>query len=141
MYAISHAPPARHFGRGSLGAEFQPVLAPQSNEHVVEKSVPCAFTHSGLERWLYLRGVKRLVIVGVSTSNSVEATARNVGNLGFDTQVVADATFTFAKQDYSGTYRTADEVHAMSLTNLEGEYAAIVSSDDVLFMNALQPTH
>ena len=83
MYAISTLPPARHFGRGSLGAEFQPVLAPQSHEHVVEKNVPCAFTHSGLERWLHLRGVKRLVIVGVRTSSSVEATARNVGKSWF----------------------------------------------------------
>ncbi|MGP8290821.1 cysteine hydrolase family protein [Vreelandella zhanjiangensis] len=124
--------PSSPFWPGLPGAEFQPALVPQPKEHVVEKNIPCAFTHSGLERWLHAREIKRLVIVGVSTSNSVEATARTAGNLGFDTHVVADATFTFAKQDYAGTYRTADEVHAMSLANLEGEYAAIVSSDKAL---------
>lgn len=70
----------------------------------------------------------KLVVVGVSTSNSVEATVRSAGNLGFDTYVMSDATFTFAKQDYAGTYRTADEVHAMSLANLAGEYAEVVST-------------
>ena len=124
--------PGSPFWPGQLGAEFQPALAPRPNEHVVEKNIPCAFTHSGLERWLHVRDIKRLVIVGVSTSNSVEATVRTAGNLGFDTYVVADATFTFAKKDFAGTYRTADEVHAMSLANLEGEYAAIIHTNDAL---------
>ncbi|MGP9467061.1 cysteine hydrolase family protein [Halomonas citrativorans] len=126
--------PGSPFWPGQPGAEFQPALVPEPKEHVVEKNIPCAFTHSGLERWLHAREIKRLVIVGVSTSNSVEATARTAGNLGFDTHVVADATFTFAKQDYAGAYRTADEVHAMSLANLEGEYAVITRADEVLLI-------
>ena len=94
--------------------------------------MPDAFTHSGLERWLRVRGIYKLVIVGVSTSNSVEATVRSAGNLGFDTYVVSDATFTFAKQDYAGIYRTGEEVHAMSLANLDGEYAEVVSTEEAL---------
>ncbi|RUR30764.1 cysteine hydrolase [Vreelandella nanhaiensis] len=132
--------PGSPFWPGQPGAEFQPALAPLSHEHVVEKNVPDAFTHSGLERWLNVRGIKQLVIVGVSTSNSVEATARTAGNLGLDTHVVADATFTFAKRDYAGTYRTANEVHAMSLANLEGEYAAIIHTNDALtLLTAFRP--
>jgi nicotinamidase-related amidase len=118
------------FWPGQPGAEFQPELAPLSSEHVVEKSVPDAFIHSGLERWLHVRGIRSVVLVGVSTSNSVESTARTAGNLGFKTIVVSDATFTFAKQDYAGVLRSADEVHSMSLANLEGEYASIMSTAD-----------
>jgi nicotinamidase-related amidase len=72
------------------------------------------------------------VIVGVSTNNSVEATARTAGNLGFRTMVVSDATFCFDKTDYEGTHRAAAEVHAMSLANLDGEYAQIMSTEHVL---------
>ena len=61
------------------------------------------------------------VFKGVATHNSVEATARAAGNLGFNVTVVADATFTFDKSDFAGRLRTADEVHAMSLANLEGD--------------------
>jgi nicotinamidase-related amidase len=71
-------------------------------------------------------------LVGVSTNNSVESSARSAGNLGFRTQVVSDATFAFAQTDYAGTARSADEVHAMSLANLNGEYAQIRTSVDVI---------
>jgi len=120
--------PGSLFWPGQPGAEFQEALQPLDSEHVVEKNVPDAFINTGLERWLRVRDVNALVIVGVSTNNSVEATARSAGNLGFRTSVVADACFTFDKADYAGTLRSAAEVHAMSLANLEGEYAAIVET-------------
>jgi nicotinamidase-related amidase len=103
----------------------------------VEKNVPDAFIHTGLERWLHARGVSEVVIVGVSTNNSVESTARTAGNLGFKTFVVADGTFAFEKPDFNGTPRTAEEVHAMSLANLHGEYATVIVSDAALAL--LQP--
>ncbi|RAH38363.1 MULTISPECIES: cysteine hydrolase family protein [unclassified Halomonas] len=124
--------PGSPFWPGQSGAEFQPELAPLADEHVVEKHVPDAFIHSGLERWLHVRDLRRLVVVGVSTSNSVESTVRTAGNLGFEVSVVSDATFTFAKEDYSGISRSAEEVHAMSLANLHGEYAEIASTSDML---------
>ncbi len=124
--------PGSPFWPGQPGVEFQPELSPLPDEHVVEKNVPDAFVHTGLERWLHARGIRQLVIAGVSTNNSVEATARSAGNLGFKTFVVSDGTFTFDKKDFSGTLRTAEEVHAMSLANLDGEYAAIVATEDLL---------
>ena len=124
--------PGSLFWPGQRGAEFQDALVPLAVEHVVEKNVPDAFVHTGLERWLRVRGIARLVLAGVSTNNSVEACARSAGNLGFATQVLADATFAFAKTDYAGTPRTADEVHAMSLANLEREYAQITDTAGVL---------
>jgi nicotinamidase-related amidase len=73
------------------------------------------------------------VIVGVSTNNSVEATARSAGNLGLRTYVLADACFAFDKRDYHGTLRSADDVHAMALANLQGEqYAEILDSRQAL---------
>lgn len=122
------------FWPGQPGAEFQPELAPLETEHVVEKSVPDAFIQSGLERWLHVRGIRSVMIVGVSTSNSVESTARTAGNLGFKTIVISDATFTFAKNDYAGVRRSADEVHAMSLANLDGEYASVMTTADAINM-------
>lgn len=107
--------PGSPFWPGQPGAEFQEELSPLAGEHVVEKNVPDAFVHSGLERWLHVRDIRQVVIVGVSTNNSVEATARMAGNLGLKVYVVADGTFTFAKADYSGVLRSAGEVHAMSL--------------------------
>ena len=121
--------PGSVFWPGQAGVEFQEKLQPLAAEHVMEKNIPCAFTNSGLERWLRIREITALVIVGVSTNNSVEATARTAGNLGFRTMVVSDATFAFDREDYQGRPRSADEVHAMSLANLDGEYAQIVTTE------------
>ena len=124
--------PGSGFWPGQPGVEFQDALAPLAGEHIVAKTVPDAFVDSALERWLRVRGITRLLVAGVSTNNSVEATARSAGNLGFETQVLADATFAFAATDYAGTPRSADEVHAMSLANLDGEYAAITDTASAL---------
>ncbi|HEY5810865.1 MAG TPA: cysteine hydrolase family protein [Povalibacter sp.] len=124
--------PGSVFWPGQPGAEFQERFNPRAAEHVIEKNVPDAFINTALERWLHVRDVAEVVIVGVITNNSVEATARSAGNLGFLTFVVADAAYTFDKPDYQGRPRTADEVHAMSLANLQGEYATIVATQDLL---------
>lgn len=121
--------PGSPFWPGQPGVEFQPELAPLPHEHVVEKNVPDAFVNTGLERWLHARGESALVIVGVSTNNSVESTARTAGNLGFKTYVVSDGTFAFEKTDFSGDKRSAEEVHAMALGNLHGEYATVIHSE------------
>ncbi len=120
------------FAPGQAGAEFQARFAPLDDEHVVEKNVPDAFVNTGLERWLRARAIRRLVLVGVSTNNSVEASARSAGNLGFATVVVSDATFAFERRDFGGTLRGADAVHLMSLANLEGDYATVSSTQEVL---------
>jgi len=124
--------PTSPFAPGQPGVEFQDALLPLADEHVVEKNVPDAFINTGLERWLRVGDVRELVLVGVSTNNSVESSARTAGNLGFDTVVVADASFAFAMRDYAGAQRSADDVHAMALANLEGEYAAIKDTRSLL---------
>lgn len=124
--------PGSVFAPGQDGALFQPALAPLPTEQVFEKNVTDAFTHSGLERWLHVRGIRDLVIVGVASENSVEATARSAGNLGFATRVVADACYTFDKVDYAGRPRSAAEVHDMAMANLRDEYAEVVRSADLI---------
>jgi nicotinamidase-related amidase len=124
--------PASVFAPGQEGVEFQERFVPPAHEHVVEKNVPDAFVNTGLERWLHARGIRRVVIAGVSTENSVEASARTAGNLGFETVVAADACFTFDKRDFGGSLRSAEEVHLMALANLHGEYAEVRATADVL---------
>lgn len=124
--------PTSVFWPGQAGCEFQPALQPLALEHVLEKNVPDAFTHTGLERWLHTRSIRQLVIVGVITNNSVEATARSGGNLGFDVTVISDACYTFDQTDLSGRLWPAEDVHALSLSNLAMDYATIVATNEIL---------
>jgi len=129
--------PLSGFAAGQFGAEFQEQFLPRAHEHIVEKNVPDAFINTGLERWLHARGINRLVIAGVSTNNSVEASARTAGNLGFATVVLSDATFAFEKRDFGGTWRSAEDVHLMALANLHDEYAQVLTTEAIL--NELLP--
>lgn len=132
--------PTSVFAPGQAGVLFQPAFEPQANEQVSEKNVPDAFTHSSLERWLRVRGIEHLVIVGVSSENSVESTARSAGNLGFHTVVLNDACFTFAKSDFDGRPRSAEEVHAMAMANLQGEYATVLNCTELLTSLFAEPS-
>ena len=49
-----------------------------------------------------------------------------------DTYLVEDAIFTFGRRDWNGTFRSAEEVHAMSLANLDGEYCTVVRTLEAL---------
>ena len=117
---------------GQSGAEFKDEVLPRAGERIIEKQTNSAFIGTSLEAELRARKIADVVITGVITNNSVEATARMAGNLGFSTIVVADATATFGRRDFAGTWRTADEVHAMSLANLDGEYAKVITTDELL---------
>ncbi|QXI27465.1 cysteine hydrolase family protein [Pseudomonas vanderleydeniana] len=120
------------FWPGQSGVEFQERFRPLPGEWLIQKQVPDAFCATALQARLQAAQIGQLVIVGVATNNSVEATARTAGNLGFATRVVEDACYTFDKPDYFGQLRTAQEVHAMSLGNLHGEYATVVSAAEVM---------
>ena len=50
--------PGSAFAPGQAGAAFDPRIAPLASEHVVEKNVTDAFTHSTLERWLRMRAIE-----------------------------------------------------------------------------------
>ncbi len=110
------------------GFEFKPEFFPFAHEHVIEKTTPCAFAKTSLEFLLKEQGIDTLIVVGAATNNSVEATVRAGGCIGFNIVVIDDACFAFAKADYAGMPRTAAEVHAMSLANLDGEYAQVMHS-------------
>lgn len=130
----------RHFSREpesvfwpeQSGVEYQPQFSPVDGEREMRKQVPDAFCNSSLAQWLKDDAITQLVIVGVVTNNSVESTARTGGNLGFEVMLPHDGCFTFDTTDFFGTPRSAEDVHAMSLANLHGEYATVVASEDIL---------
>jgi hypothetical protein len=54
------------------------------------------------------------------------------GNFGFDARLVRDATWTFDRVGPDGDAHSAEAIHAMTLSNLNGEFARIVSTADVV---------
>jgi nicotinamidase-related amidase len=134
IYHIRHdsVEPESHYRPGQPGNEFKPEVQPLPGETVIAKQTNSAFIGTDFETRLRQAGQKVLIVTGVVTQNCVEATVRMAGNLGFETYLVEDAAFTFGKNDWNGTWRTAGEVHAMSLANLDREFCTVVGTNDVL---------
>ncbi|MEO8097717.1 MAG: cysteine hydrolase family protein [Acidobacteriota bacterium] len=134
IYHVRHdsTEPESHYRPGQAGNEFKAEVQPLAGETVIVKRTNSAFIGTDLEARLRVAGQHVLVVAGVITNNSVEATVRMAGNLGFDTLLVEDGCFTFGRKDWAGTFRSAAEVHAMSLANLDGEYCKVTRTEEVL---------
>jgi nicotinamidase-related amidase len=117
---------------GQPGNDFKRDVAPREGEAVIAKRTNSAFIGTHLDMRLRREGHTAVVVVGVLTHNSVEATARMAGNLGFDTTVVSDATWATDRTDLRGKTWSAEDVHALSLANMHGEYATVRDTAAVL---------
>ncbi|HCI79944.1 MAG TPA: cysteine hydrolase [Ktedonobacter sp.] len=116
----------------SPGHAIKDPVHPQGEEPVLQKQVNSAFIGTDLEERLRRNDITTLVIVGLTTNHCVETTTRMAGNLGFDTYLVSDATATFDRIGPDGLLHGAEEIQAITLTNLHQEFATIVTTEDVL---------
>jgi nicotinamidase-related amidase len=117
---------------GQPGNDFKRETAPLPGETIIAKQVNSAFIGTNLHHHLQDVGARVLVMLGVSTQNSFEATVRNAGNLGYAVYVAEDCCFTFAKRDLRGKIWPAEDVHALSLAVMDGEYATVTNSAEIL---------
>jgi nicotinamidase-related amidase len=72
-------------------AEIVPELGTHDHDLRLTKAAPGAFGDSTLAADLRSRGVSQVVVVGVSSSQGVEATARQAFDLGFNVTLPLDA--------------------------------------------------
>jgi len=115
--------PGSTYAPGQPLHAFKPEPAPLPGETVLGKTTCNAFASTDL---LFRLNGAETYFCGVVTNNSVESTVRAAGDLGVKAFLVEDACFTVAKGRWS-----ADEVHAMSLANLDGEYCTVVTTASV----------
>jgi nicotinamidase-related amidase len=130
--------PLVHIGHDGLEAldapthRFKPCALPLDGETVIGRSAMSAFVGTGLEGLLDELGATTLIICGALTPNAVEATARHAGDLGYQVFVVGDACWAVEETDLRGQVWLADDVHAISLAHLQGEYASVVDAATTL---------
>jgi nicotinamidase-related amidase len=124
--------PRSPYRPGSPGRPFKPEAAPLPGEPVMAKRTHSAFADTGLEARLDAIGATTLVVCGVLTQNSVEATVRAAADIGYRVFLVGDACWAVDVRDLRGRLWPAEDVHALSLANLHGEYAEVVTCESAL---------
>ncbi|KAI1206042.1 Isochorismatase hydrolase [Annulohypoxylon truncatum] len=122
------------------GSQPQSFAQPQQGEPLFIKHVHSSFVGTGLETYLKDRGVRQLVLIGLTTDHCVNTTTRFANNLGVvsatslngeldegDIVVASDACAAWSKGGFD-----AETVHKVHLASLKGEFAQVEKTQDIL---------
>jgi len=116
----------------SSGNRFKPYLWP-TPDLLVTKRVNSSFHGTpDLNLWLRSHGIQGFVLAGITTNHCCETTARVGGNLGYAVTFALDATHTFDRTGPDGHTLTGDELARATATNLHGEFATILPTQQIL---------
>ncbi len=109
---------------GEAGADIVPALRPADGELVIDKPGKGAFYKTALDNALRERGIRQLIVTGVTTEVCVQSTMREANDRGYDCLLATDAT-----ESYFPTFKqaTIEMIHAQG-----GIVGWTASTSDVL---------
>jgi nicotinamidase-related amidase len=141
FHAIHHGRPGGPlFDPRGDGVQFIDALAPCAGEIVLTKSLPNAFTGTGLAARIRDTGRREIVIAGFATHMCVSATARSALDHGLRNTVVAAATATRELPHSSGAgVLPAEWLQQATLAALADRFSVVVQDTASLVQRAAHP--
>ncbi len=98
-------PMGRILVRGEAGHEIVPELAPAEGEPVIDKPGKGAFFATDLETILRTRGIRSLVVCGVTTEVCVNTTVREANDRGYECLVLEDCVGSYFPEFHDAALR------------------------------------
>jgi nicotinamidase-related amidase len=128
---VSTRPDAMHFLPCTRGVEFHPDIAPLKNETVIKKHYPNSFKDTALLNYLHKNQINHLIIAGMMTHHTIDATVRAAYDLGFSCTLLHDAC-TAKNLEFNNMIIPAQSVHNAFLAALHPLYATVISVRELL---------
>jgi nicotinamidase-related amidase len=120
------------FFRNSPRHEFIPGLSPVDDEKVFVKKTASTFAEESLINFLVENQCSKVVLVGFTANECIDASAKQAADLGFDVVVVSDGCATFDLYGPDRQLVEATRVHQLTMANLGAFFATIVTTENVL---------
>ncbi|OGT60896.1 MAG: isochorismatase [Gammaproteobacteria bacterium RIFCSPHIGHO2_12_FULL_43_28] len=128
---ISTQPNAAYLLPCTKGAEFHESVQPVKGEMIIKKHYPNSFKDTALLNHLIKNKINQLIVCGMMTHLTIDATVRAAYDLGFSLTVVQDACA--AKQlEFNNTSINAQTVQSAFLAALQPVYADVLTADEIL---------
>ena len=131
---IASSPELGFFLPNTEGAELHKTVLPLDHESIIVKNFPNSFLKTDLESKLREKGITKVVVVGMMTHMSIDATVRAAVDLGFETTLIEDACAT-RDLSYQDRIIPAEQVHYAFVSALHGMYANVISTEEFLQQN------
>ena len=117
------------FDRGSHGWQLHEVVASRGFDHLVDKTLPSAFTGTDLGAWIAQHGIDTLTVIGYMTHNCVASTVFEALHAGLQVEVLDDATGSVPYANSAGR-QTAQQIHQAFSVVFQSRFAAVTSTGD-----------
>ena len=117
---------------GQPGNDFKDVVTGTPDLLITKHVNSCFHGKPDLHRWLHDQKLNGFVVAGITTNHCCETTARVGANLGHHVVFALDATHTFDRRAPDGTLVSADQLAAVTATNLHGEFATLANTQQLL---------